>query len=244
MTGIIIALYEEFLPLKYELSFYRVDGVGQYNGFLAGKPVSVCLCGAGLRHRKKLSKWLEQYRFSHIVNIGFAGALSKSLKLGQECVVKTILQKQGRPLDLSVEEGELLITVDKPVFSYDEKEDIFLSEKAVLVDMEAYKIAEVISMSKKTDLSFFFVLKIVGDIPGDALYLRKEASFRPFFTRRSMFDRLKIILKTGLKNSLFLYQRKKFLQRRLYETLDQFFMTQAFSAKPHRYSANSIQTQG
>ena len=222
MTGIIIALYEEFLPLKHSLSFRRINGVGQYNGFLFDKPVSVYLCGPNLKHRSKMLKWFEQHRFSRILNIGFAGALRPGLELGQACKIKMILQKKNNPFRICIEKGEYLITVENPVFSYDEKEDLFLSEKAGLVDMEAYKIAETISMTEHVKLPSFSVLKIVGDLYGDAFYLKKEAPFRSFFTRRRIFEKLKIILATGLQNSWFLYQRKKFLQKRLLETVQEF----------------------
>ena len=103
-----MALHEEFLPLKDELSFHRTDGVGQYNGFLGGRPVSVYLCGPGLKRKSKFSDWLEQYSFSRIVNIGFAGALTRSLKLGQRFAGKNHPSEKKQTFSFIRSRGEIL----------------------------------------------------------------------------------------------------------------------------------------
>ena len=231
MVGILIALYEESQRLLPELSFCRIDGVGQYNGFLRGIPVSVHLCGPGIKKRSLLFKWLRQHKFSFILNIGYAGALTPEFQLGESCKIDVLVKTKKDDIDLILEKSKTkerkikerkaekqkktrLLTTNTTVFGYDEKEDLFLRTACSLVDMEAYRIAEVLKESG-FHLGRFTVIKIIGDLPGDALYLRNEKIFRNFFSSRSLLTKLKIVFNAGLNDSWFLYQRKKFLQKRL-----------------------------
>ena len=220
MIGLIIALYEEAEKIIRQLDFQRIDGVAQYNGFLKGCHVSLHLSGPGVQRRTHIFKWLRQHRFESIINIGYAGALTSGFEAGEICKVSELNRVGEKKIPLNLKKGFGLVTTDRPVFSYDNKEELFLETNAKLVDMEAYKIAEIIS-EEEGGLSKLEIVKIVGDLPGDALYLRNEELFRGFFSSRSYTKKIRVILKTGLSHSWFLYNRKKKLQNILREYLEQ-----------------------
>ena len=218
MTGLLIALREEAELITRELSFYRIHSIGQYNGFLKGCPVSLYLCGPSIKKRGHIFKWLKQHKFKKIVNIGYAGALVSGFNIGELCRVSRLGKLDEKDILLNKKSGETMITANEPVFSYGEKEDLFLRTQAKLVDMEGYFLAQTI-VEAGFSLSKFEVFKLIGDLPGDALYLHNEMRFRNFFTSKSLWQKATIIASTGLSNSWFLYRRKKFLQKKIFHDI-------------------------
>ncbi len=218
MIGCLVALREEAELIIQELSFQRIHTVGQYNGFLEGRPLSLHLCRPGVKNRVQLLKWLKQHKFQHIINIGYAGALVTGYKLGQASLISKISKVDHKVMQLDNNKGEHLVSVNELILNSDDKEALFLKTQAKLVDMEAYSLIEII-IGIGFNISKFKVIKIIGDLPEDALYLRNEIKFRDFFSSRHLWKKCEIVASTGFSNSWFLYKRKKLLQKKILHSL-------------------------
>ncbi|MDH5720140.1 MAG: hypothetical protein OEZ13_05880 [Spirochaetia bacterium] len=224
MVGIVAALYDEVYSIVHLLKYTKIEGIPQYTGKINGISVSLYLTKPGLQKISKFQKWQTQHSFRSFINAGFAGALTDNFKHGDAVIAKKVISNKTEKFYLKTEKldkifkPKTLYTTDKPVFSFEDKEDIYYLSKADIVDMEAHKILKASDdIGTKTDK--WHILKIIGDLPGDETFLEKEVSFRDFFTSKSFSKKLNIIKNTGLKTSWLLYKRKKFLQETLYNSL-------------------------
>ncbi|MDH5716308.1 MAG: hypothetical protein OEZ22_01570 [Spirochaetia bacterium] len=223
MVGIVAALYDEVFSVLPYLNYRRIDKISQYNGIINGCDVSLFLTKPGIQKISNFKKWLEQHNFKIIINIGFTGALTNQFKLGDCLDIKKIISLNKENLYLNSKsllkkQNYTLITVNQPVFSINDKEDYQFEYKADLADMEAYKLLNA-SLAKGFSLNQWYVIKIVGDLPGDEYFLKNEVLFRNFFTSRGIMKKIKIIYETGFLNSWHFYKRKRFLQKILKDFL-------------------------
>ena len=227
MIGLIVALYEESRALLSQLSFTRIHSVGQYIGNLQGMPVSLYLCGPGLKKRGQFFKWLKQHRFDRILNIGYAGCMKSGFQTGQACHIQLLKRIGQKNIHLNGNQGNILFTADEVIGinenqqSDHTKKYYFDQTQASLIDMESYKIAETLS-EFGFDLSNFDVIKIVDDLLDDESYLNKEKRFRNFFSSKNLQHKVKIIAQTGYYSAWHIYRRKKFLQKQLHNQVIQY----------------------
>ncbi len=212
MFGIVIALYDEAYELFPLLRREKIDGVSQYIGSLSGQKASLFLCKPGVRRKREFIKWMEQHPFTHIVNIGLAGALRPGFAAGDICHVHLPDQTSARQKD-----SICIVSAGAPVFTPEEKTELYLSTQADLVDMES-QIIEKTLQEKKPGLARSY-LKIVGDIFGDEAYLASEQQMRRYFSTFGFLNRLNIIMKSGPITFFHLYRKKRFLQKRIKQAL-------------------------
>lgn len=214
MVGVVTALYDEAYLLIKQAVFQRIDGVGQYYLRIANVDVSIYLCRPGVQKPGRLKKWLRQHRFSQILVTGFAGALRAGFARGDVCDLTKIVTETGVKIwsTQSIENGFTIMSFSQPVFSADEKSDFYLTSGADLVDMESEKMQSILADSGIP----YRLFRIVGDLPGDKVYLDREQCFRNFFTEKKLYRKAVILLKTGIINSWFIYRLKKKLQKQLF----------------------------
>jgi len=224
MVAVIAALYDEVFLLLRELKYTKIDGIPQYTGKINDVSVALYLCKPAAPKIAKLQKFMKQHPFRFYVNAGFAGSLVTKFEYGDPVFAKKVGSFQKENFFLKPEkmknlfEAHNLVTVNQPVFSLEEKEDTYFLSKAEIVDMEAHRLLKA-SSDIGIKLDKWRILKIIGDMPGDEYFLQKEVAFRDFFSSHGFFKKLKIVRNTGIRTSWFLYKRKKFLQKKLYDSL-------------------------
>jgi len=166
-----------------------------------------------------------------ILNIGFCGALTSKFAPGDLCFIGSVVTppqfeqksvKQPPRFSLATPPGNqqktpfTLATVKNPVFTTEEKNDLYFQTGAELVDMEGAILCQVMK-----DLNIdhpFTMIKITGDLPGEGELFIKEQKMRNFFSTRSLIKKFFIIIKSG--TAFFtLYKRKRTLQKILYQTV-------------------------
>lgn len=109
---------------------------------------------------------LDNFRPEKICNFGACGALNRKLKLCDIVKISKVISRDsfcGREFKIS-EEGSTLITSTNPVIK--DSTRLKLSERADVVDMEAYGYLRALELSK-FDISKFSAIKLVSDISGD-----------------------------------------------------------------------------
>lgn len=242
MVAVVAALYDEAYLLLKELSYDNTYGVRQYRGLYKGVQLHVYLMRPGIKGINKLIKFCQHQPFSSVVNVGFAGALTKENRIGEikkvDYVIdfSTMKKSESRfayhfnsntteyftkiPEESITAKKTILLTAPYPVFDSLEKEDIHLRTAADLVDMEGYKLAQIFETHKiRAPLT---LIKITGDSFDDHSYLKQEQQFQSFFSSRSFFTRIKIIFKTGLLNSISIYKRKRLLQKQFLKAVNDY----------------------
>ena len=230
MVGIIIALYEEGYELIKHLSFTKINNIPQYIGTINNIPVSLILVSPGIFKPNKLKQWIELHSFDKIINIGLAGSLIEQLNIGNtfiinKCVTTVIDKSKKHTLiteilnttQIHIPEATLY-TASKPIFTSDEKYEIYVKSNAIIVDMELYKLIMIIRQTS-FPISNLVSIKIVGDTFIDHTYLNNEIIFRPFFTTKSNIIKIKIIIKMGIFSFIKIYKRKRYLQKKILHEL-------------------------
>lgn len=224
MVGIVIALYDEALPILKRLSFVNENGIRHYRGRLARKEVAVFLCKPGVASLSKVRRFLSLYDYEYFLNIGYAGALKPGLQVGDVLVPHTfkkvgLKQNELKPIASGFEQygigekgrGCVIVSADKPVFDSAEKAQLALD--ADIVDMESYKLAKIFHEQSVPSL----IVKIIGDSLDDS-FLESETHFRNFFSTKNPKEKFRIWLHTGVFSAFKVYSRKKKLQKILLRT--------------------------
>ncbi len=232
MIGIVAALHEEVYEVISPLSFTKTEGIYHYTGDLFGKKVSLYLCGAGLKRKNKFIRWYTQFHFDYLINIGFAGALRSGYKAGDVLVISRVKQDGNKrvydlPPILNYYVNCDISSSKEPIFSLEDKEELYYKTNCELVDMESYPLMEILTSVKggknKIDLKKLILLKIVGDAAEDALHLKEEVLMRSFFKRKHLLQKLSILKRMKIANFWFLYKRKRSLQKALSKELENIF---------------------
>lgn len=223
MIAVLVALYDEIAPVVRTMQFHREGPLSWYSGKIAGHDVQVFLIGPGVRHPSRLQRFLQAATYSHIVNIGFAGALRCGLKLGDGFNIDRFSRigqntSPHQPIQTKLVLGHL-ITAKTVVVTKKQKNDLLSFFEGDVVDLEGALLFETLQSLQMTQ--GFLCIKLVGDVYNDLTYLNKEAKFRAFFREPSIYKKVKIILQTGVVASFYIYRRKKKLQNRLEQTLIQ-----------------------
>jgi nucleoside phosphorylase len=222
MLGITCALYDEAAELIKLLTRQKTDSIYHYAGTLKGVPVSLFLTKPGLhKNKNQLIKWLKTGNITSLLQTGYCGALSNRYRPGDVCMIGRVscFSKpyamdfhsipENSPLAMDFHS---LLTVERPILTMNERDNISDTHTADVIDMEAWHICHLL----KTDFTEIKtrVIKIVGDVPGEELLMNHEIHMRSFFKEHRLKNRIKIAVKTG-RPFFELYRRKRMLQNTL-----------------------------
>ncbi|MCS6983907.1 MAG: hypothetical protein NZM25_02115 [Leptospiraceae bacterium] len=228
MILVLVALYDEAFPLLRKLNFFRMHGISLYQGRLFGQESALALIGAGVARKMRLLKLMKDISAQYVINIGFAGALRQGLQVGEGYVVDrfVMLRQQEKELKTSLLQKVslsrlTLLTHHELIEQSQERLELYDLIGADLIDMEGYFLVQLLEEARLTKR--FLCIKIVGDNLQDSVYLKWEKNFRSFFKEKSILRRAGVILRTGLYPSLYVYQRKRFLQEQLVHYLEYIF---------------------
>lgn len=225
MFLVFVALYDEAYALLKKFSFRRQNQLSLYEGVLASQKTMICLTGPGIKKPNKITNLLQELSFSYIINIGFAGALHQGLCPGDIFFINRFYSPGKKELFASKNLGQILELKKASLLTYhtllrdpSERAEFYDNFGTELVDMEGYHLQY---LCKKLNLEKQFLsIKVVGDALTETNYLLWEENFRPFFRQKKIWQKIKTILKTGIHPSLYVWQRKRFLQNTLKNALE------------------------
>ncbi len=161
---IIAALAAEsapFIQMLHPLSFLSGSfAKGTWKKF----SLSVLTCGVGeIAARSSTAKLLQHSSFDYILNVGTCGALQDDLPIGSICKPSRIINNDGAAISLAELDLELtLITVTTAINTPQKR--ALLAPQAQICDMEAYGIAEEITLQRPKIP--FSMIKVVSDLAG------------------------------------------------------------------------------
>lgn len=142
-VGILVAMWEEFTPLR---KHWNLDWTGPgdfFTGKFAGLRLEVALSGVGPRHaRRAMQDLLKQGRPEVLVSLGYSGALKEHLQPGDAISGQEIETGDGRVFRCECA-GHRLLSVGKLAPSKESKRMLAQNHpEAYAVDMESAVLAE------------------------------------------------------------------------------------------------------
>lgn len=162
---ILAAMEMEIKPLL--TGFKKVPGNVRtvYEGEIEGRKTCAVITGIGSKAAAGAAKWVADWKPSFVMNLGFAGGLSASLKAGEPFLPETIRDLGGEkvrcnPFAVAPEERKpagVLLSHPSIVQSSDEKKA--LSPLADAVDMESFFMASILAAKGIP----YFCVKVVSD---------------------------------------------------------------------------------
>lgn len=142
-VGILVAMWEEFTPLR---KHWKLEWTGPgdfFTGKVAGLRVQVALSGVGPRHaRRAVQELVKLGQPEVLVSLGYSGALKEHLRPGDAVFAREIETTEGK-VYAGATEGERLLSVSKLAPSKESKR--LLAQRhpeAWAVDMESAVLAE------------------------------------------------------------------------------------------------------
>jgi len=142
-VGILVAMWEEFTPLR---KHWKLDWTGPgdfFTGKFAGLRLQVALSGVGPRHaRQAVQDLLKQGQPEVLISLGYSGALKDHLQPG-DAVHAHEIETPDKRIFQNNQTGQRLLSVSKLAPSKESKR--LLAEnhpEACAVDMESAVLAE------------------------------------------------------------------------------------------------------
>ena len=193
MIALLGAFGQETAGLRRQMAVEEiVDGSGSkvYRGQLEGKPCLLLQTGIGRKRAEKATRFvLERYPVTAMISLGFAGALTPDLKIGDVVVCSTVCRASGfgkddREAEPYAADASLLalasggpgdgsarflagtcVTTPGVISGARAKQELSREFQAQVVDMESYWIARVASARRLP----FIAIRSISDTLQDDL---------------------------------------------------------------------------
>jgi nucleoside phosphorylase len=197
VTGILVATRGEAEMLIRRLTRTKKEGIHHYRGQIDGRSVAVYLTRPGIYSREQLRRFLRLYTFERIVSTGAVAALTTEFQRLDIVNIAETTTTDRRIITVSAE-GRRVVTVPHLIQADAEKAHLRELTRAHVLDMETNTIAQIMAEAEFARIPFS-ALRVVDDLPGDALYLKKESQLRDI-TLRNPAKRLSIheIIRFGI----------------------------------------------
>jgi adenosylhomocysteine nucleosidase len=193
MIALLGALKEEVSDLRRQMGLEKVHAEPArhlYRGEHRGRDAVLVQTGMGRERAETATKLvLERYPVTVLVSLGFAGALTEDLKVGDVVVCSTLFCAEGRgqgatkPISYCSDDGLLRhatealegtavrfclgsgVTVPQVISTPEERRELRKAFDAHVVDMESYWIARIASDKRIP----FVEIRSISDTPRDSL---------------------------------------------------------------------------
>jgi adenosylhomocysteine nucleosidase len=185
MLALVAAMDEEVSDLRGSLTAVRTDerdGFVVYNGMLSGKRVLLAKSGVGRQRVERACRsLLDHYPVTAIISFGFAGALNPGLSVGDvvacssvvasresfgpQCTCDAALLERAQNRTSPASSRGIGVTAPSLVTSRSQKNVLFMSSGADIVDMESYWIG---IMAADSGIPFISV-RAISDSARDSL---------------------------------------------------------------------------
>jgi nucleoside phosphorylase len=177
--AIVAAMEREVAPLVRKWQARSVEHSGRrFKLFENGEMALICAGVGAEAARRATEAIIQEVRASHILSVGFAGALDTALRVGEVFEPRTVINAaDGTRTDTGCGQGTLVSfgTVAGP----EQKRKLRDAYSAVAVDMEAASVAQGAELRGVR----FGALKVVSDEVGFAMppvedFVKADGSFR------------------------------------------------------------------
>jgi adenosylhomocysteine nucleosidase len=157
--GVVAALEREVAPLVRSWKTRTREHSGRSYTFFENGDVVVVCGGIGLEPARRAAEaMIQEFQPSHIVSVGFVGALDPKLRAGAVLQPRTVIDaKDGSRTDTGCGEGTLVSFGS--VAGREQKEKLCKAYGAAAVDMEAAAVAQAAQLCGVE----FGALKVVSD---------------------------------------------------------------------------------
>jgi adenosylhomocysteine nucleosidase len=157
--GVVAALEREVAPLIRNWKTRTREHSGRSYKFFENGDVVVVCGGIGLESARRATQAIIQvFQPSHVVSVGFVGALDPKLRVGEVLQPRTVIDaKDGSRTDTGSGEGTLVSF--GLVAGREQKEKLHKAYGAAAVDMEAAAVAQAAQLGGVE----FGALKVVSD---------------------------------------------------------------------------------
>jgi adenosylhomocysteine nucleosidase len=177
--AIVAALEREVAPLIRSWKVRTIEHAGRrYRLFESGQTALICGGMGADAARRATEAIIQEFRPSHILSVGFAGALEPALKVGEIFEPCTVISaSDGSRTDVGRGQGTL-VSFDA-VAGLDQKTKLRDAYSAAAVDMEAAAVSQGASARSVP----FAALKVVSDEAGFEMppvekFVNDDGSFR------------------------------------------------------------------
>jgi adenosylhomocysteine nucleosidase len=129
------------------------EGLRYISGKICGKPVLLGITGVGIKKARKGTRFIiKKFKPTLIISVGFGGALSPSLKVGDIVIGEWVLNlKKNEKRNLFSDVQHLkygfkkggILTENRFIYDPREKKKLFENSGALAVDMETWGVSEV-----------------------------------------------------------------------------------------------------
>ena len=177
--GIVGALRWEVAPLLRKLEGVKRIGPRRFAFLLGGEPAVLAICGMGMENAGQAAEELARsFRLRGLLMLGFAGALTDSLRRGDVVLAEQVIQQStGERFDCRTDllpvrcthRGTLLMT-DRVIRSAGEKRRLGKDWGALAVDTESAGVARA---AARAGLPFAAVRSIT-DASGQSIFIDFE----------------------------------------------------------------------
>jgi adenosylhomocysteine nucleosidase len=165
--AVIGAIKDEIAGIKNQMQITDTLRWPTGNAFVGEwQEVPIVLVRSGMgreRARRALVEVAEKWELKEVISIGYAGALDPSLEVGDLVVADKVIEVDSSQPDKEIFSTimalrrKILVTVDRPAATPEEKKQLREKYSAVAVDMETSALADEAQARK---LSFFSVRAI------------------------------------------------------------------------------------
>jgi adenosylhomocysteine nucleosidase len=177
--AIVAAMEREVAPLIRTWRVRSVEHGGRRYRLFENKEASLICAGVGPEAARRATEAIiQEVRASHILSVGFVGALDPALKVGEVFEPRTVINAgDGARTDTGCGQGTLVSF--SALAGREQKEKLRDAYSAAVVDMEAAAVAQGAELRSIR----FSALKVVSDEAGFVMppvgdFIKADGSFR------------------------------------------------------------------
>lgn len=208
MIAILVATRHEARYLLKRLAPAKHEGIFHYRGLLAGRPVVLFLTRPGVYSQEQVRRFLRLYPTELIIVTGACAALTSEFHLLQSVPIAAVTNPDKKWLTLS-DTGAKCVSVGHLVSDDAAKQLLRDRTGADVLDMETWVLAKILSEPEFVARRAV-AIRVVGDLPGEALLLEKERRLREL-TARTPSGKLGFfaVLRFGVWDFLLVTRRRR-----------------------------------
>lgn len=176
MIALLTATRTEAHFLLRSLRPVKTSGIYHYRGTLGGKQAALFLTRPGVHSREQVRRFLRLHRYDAIISCGSCASLTAELAHLHSVLVGSAVTPGEKWVTIATG-ARKCVTVGHIVVDDASKALLRETSGADILDMETYTLAR-IAGEKEFAAIPFYALRIVDDLAGEELYLKKEQMLR------------------------------------------------------------------
>jgi len=182
VIAVLVATRVEARYLLRHLAPVKREGIFHYRGMLYGKPAALFLTRPGVASREQVRRFLRLYKTDLVISSGACGSLTSELQSLQSVHIGAVTNSDRQWLQLT---GSKTRCVSVNHLVQDDQQKAMLREctSADVLDMETWTLAAIMNEAEFAGRPFVAV-RVVGDLPGEEAWLKKEQRLRDVTARR------------------------------------------------------------